>query len=451
MLKIALLAEDFLKWRAIIEHFGKIGWKVSTFDTFDVDVVKCMRPDLLLIDLTPPISSGIEFFCRVKEECSTVEAIFTSSFATLPTAVEAMKTGALDFLSHPISSDNLVFRIKEFENRLPQFREGGNDIQSFHQVLGHSPKMKDVFQRAAKVSKFDTIVMVMGETGTGKEVLARSIHLERAPEKPFAAVHLGNIPEELAEAELFGFEKGAFTSAYKSKPGKFEIVEDGTIFLDDIDDASPRIQTKLLRVLQEKEFERVGGIKTLKARSRIIISAKPAIYQKVQNGEFREDLFYRINVVPIKLPALRERKEDIPLLIDHFIRKYSTKFNKKSHSISETAIEHLAAYDFPGNIRELEHIIERMVCFSKTGSIKDSDVKNEFSERFHKDVQLNCGDCLDKMDTLSYKLYDIIEQISKKYIAWAWKKSGENAFQASKLLGIPRTSLLVKLKKYDLK
>ncbi|MCP5050183.1 MAG: sigma-54-dependent Fis family transcriptional regulator [bacterium] len=453
MMKIGILTEDFPKWKAISGKFEESGWQVSHFDTFNADIVTQLCPHLLLIDLFPPVARGLEFFSRVKRECPRTGAIFASSYATLSTAVEAMKAGALDFLSHPISVENLLYRVREYETRLRKERVLADGLKqdSFHLVMGQSKNMRDVFHRAARVSELDTIVMIVGETGTGKEVLAKSIHMERAPGKPFAAVHLGNIPEQLAEAELFGYEKGAFTGAYKAKPGKFEVVEDGTIFLDDIDDASPRIQTNLLRVLQEKEFERVGGIKTHKARGRIIISAKPDIYKRVQDGLFREDLYYRINVVPIKLPPLRERKADIPLLTDLFIRKYAAKFKKKIKGIKKTALDRLTGYDFPGNVRELEHIIERIVCFARNGSITEADISREFSGLVRKEVELDCIKCLDEVDKLSYNLYDIVEHINETYVVWAWKKSGENAFRAARLLGIPRTSLLVKLKKYHLK
>ncbi|MCP4147212.1 MAG: sigma-54-dependent Fis family transcriptional regulator [bacterium] len=449
MLNIVIFSEDFLKWKVVEEQFAVNGWQVSKFDTLNIDIVARCNPHLLLIDLSPPVALGLEFFRQVKRRSPRTDAIFISAYATMSTAVEAMKAGAIDFVSHPFSADSLVFLIKEYEARVYKDLSvsAGSENDSFHLVLGQSRNMRDVFHRAAMVSKFDTIVMVLGETGTGKEVLARSIHMDRAVEKPFAAVHLGNIPEELAEAELFGYEKGAFTGAYKSKPGKFEVVEDGTLFLDDIDDASPRLQTKLLRVLQEKEFERVGGIKSHKARCRIIISAKPDIYKMVQEGLFREDLYYRINVVPIKLPPLRKRKADIPLLTDLFIRKYTHKFDKKVKGITKTAAAHLMKYDYPGNIRELEHVIERLVCFSTGGSITDADIAGEFGELNNKDEKLNCSSCLGDMDKLTYNLYDILEEISEKYILWGWKKSGENAYRAAKLLGIPRTSFMVKFKK----
>ncbi len=454
MLNILIVDESYQRWEGVRKVLEERGWQVSFLNSFDdMDKIKEKAPHLLLIELSPPLNRGINFFLKVKKVLPSVEAIFISSYANISIVVEAMKAGALDFLSRPFSVENLVFKIQEFEEKIKNAPEiiTSQFQNSFHLLVGKSKKMQQVFERAFLVSKYDTIVMIVGESGTGKELLARSIHMERAPDKPFIAVHLGIIPEEIAEAELFGYEKGAFTGAYKSKPGKFEIVEDGTLFLDDIDDASYRVQTKLLRVLQDKEFERIGGVRTFKFRGRIIVAAKPTIKEKVEKGLFREDLYYRINVVPIKLPPLRERKEDIPLLVSHFIHKYSQKFGKNLKGITKAALEALMQYDFPGNVRELEHIIERMVCFSRSDYLTETDLSREFPEIFKRRPDFDCFRCLSRIDKLSYNLYDVIDYIEENYIKWAWEKTKGNVLRASKLLGIPRTSLLVKLKKYNLK
>lgn len=455
MLRIFILDESFQRWERTKRALEQKGWEVSHFDTYEssLEKIKEFPPHLLLIELFPPLNKGINFFYQVKKNFPFVEAIFTSSFANVSLVVEAMKAGALDFLSRPFALENLLLRIQQLEEKVRKNPEivTTQYQESFHLLVGKSKKMQQVYERALMVSKYDTIVMIIGESGTGKELLARSIHKERAPEKPFIAVHLGIVPEEIAEAELFGYEKGAFTGAYKAKPGKFELVEEGTLFLDDIDDASYRVQTKLLRVLQDKEFERIGGIKTFKFKGRIIVSAKPTIKEKVEKGLFREDLFYRINVVPIKLPPLRERKEDIPLLASHFIHKYSQKFGKSIKGITKNALSVLMEYDYPGNVRELEHIIERMVCFSKGEYLTESDLSKEFPEIFKKKPELNCMKCLSSMEKLPYSLYELTDYIEEIYIRWAWEKTKGNVLRASKLLGIPRTSLLVKLKKYNLK
>ncbi len=408
---------------------GKEGLELLQKDSFDV----------ILLDLVMPGLDGIEFLKRLKNDPYSPSIIVLTGKATVENAVLAMKHGAFDFVTKPYKLDELIILIeKAYEYRSLKIKS-----EALHQELlkgrvrdfvFRSKRMSEIYQLIMKISTIDSPVLIEGETGTGKEIVARLIwqnSLRR--DAPFLALNCANLTENLMEAELFGYEKGAFTNAYKTKYGIVEVASKGTLFLDEIGEMPQGLQAKLLRFLDSGEFRRVGGNKTLYADVRIIAATNRNIQELIAKNEFREDLYYRLNVINIRIPPLRERREDIPLLAEYFLKRYSTKFSKTIKGFSDEAMEILNSYHWPGNVRELENIIERAVILSDTGLIRPEDIS--ITQAYQKE-----SGSLNSLD-----------EIERSHILKVLAETGWNQSKASQILGIDRKTLYLKLKKYAIK
>jgi len=321
----------------------------------------------------------------------------------------------------------------------------------------HNPVMRNIYQLVKKIAPSSSTVLILGESGTGKEVLAKYIHFCSKRKGPFVPINCAAIPEELLEAELFGYEKGAFTGAIKSKPGKFEMANGGTIFLDEIGDLSPKLQAKLLRVIQEKQVERLGGERPIKIEVRILAATNKDLEKEVKEGRFREDLFFRLNVIPIKLPPLRERKEDIPLLANFFLKKICEREGIEEKKLTPEAMEKLINYPWPGNIRELENFIERLVILSENNiigvedlSLSSLDFKIKIRETLTEDRDILIKTTLPEISEKGIELPKLLKEIEVYYLKRALELSKGVKTKAAKLLGLNRTTFIEKLKKYNL-
>lgn len=403
--------------------------------------------DIIISDIKMPHMSGIEFLNKVKKIDPQVGFILITAFATMETAIEALRSGAQDYITKPFDIEDilavvrqLTLQIAEGNALIPCNSESHNDLE----VQSKNEKMKEIMQIGRQVADAESTVLITGETGTGKEVMASAIHNWSSRKNgPIIKVNCAAIPDNLLESELFGYEKGAFTGAVNTKPGKFEIAQGGTIFLDEIGDISPALQIKLLRVLQDKGFERLGGLRHISVDVRVIAATNKDLMTEITNGLFRKDLYYRLNVVPIHLPPLRERQEDIEDLVAHFLQK-SAKVSKgrRGKSISGEALELLKSYSWPGNIRELENIIERCVVITPGTVIEKEHLPAEiqfYDKNFSSD-QVSTGHT-----RLSYAVDDLEKEIILQAIA----DHNGNKTKAADSLGISRRSLHRKLQKYS--
>ncbi|BAI81559.1 two-component system, NtrC family, transcriptional regulator [Deferribacter desulfuricans SSM1] len=388
--------------------------------------------DLILLDVKMDVMDGLTFLSHLRKKNLNIPVIVISAFNNVRTAVESMKLGALDYITKPVDIEILKNQI---ENLLES--EDKNEMELVEDYVYEGVYSKEGLGKIIDVLKLvaptDATVLIMGESGTGKELVARSIHLN-SPRKnePFLAVNCAALNENLIESELFGHEKGAFTGAESRKLGKFELANGGTLFLDEVGELPISTQAKLLRVLQEGTFERVGGTKTIKTDVRIIAATNRDLEKMVQEGKFREDLYYRLNVFPVKLPPLRERKNEIPLLLDFFIKKYSQKFQKIIKGYEDGFLEKLMRYDFPGNIRELENIVERSIILARSERLtSDLLPPLKYSNGFDSGVK-------------NIKEHEI------EAIKNALKETGGNKTKAAELLGISRKTLHNKLKEYNI-
>ena len=413
--------------------------------------------ELIITDLKLPGIDGIEFLKKVKSIDRTIPVIVVTAFGSVEKAVQAVKLGAFDFLKKPFSVDEIEVRIdKALATRLLTIRNKELSLEneylreefsySFSEIIGKSLLMKQVFERIKKVSRANSPVLLLGESGTGKELVARAIHINSPRKnKPFVRVNCAALAQGVLESELFGHEKGAFSGAINSKPGRFEIAGEGSIFLDEIGDISADVQVKLLRILQEKEFERVGGTKTIKMKARVITATNRNLVEQVRQNKFREDLFYRLNVVPIVLPPLRERKEDIPLLVERFLKIYSLETKKHITKIHSEAMNVLLNYDWPGNIRELENIIERAIVLTNNDVLTIDD----FPENILTGSTYYEYDSENSEDE-SNSLTRMVVDFEKKIIGDVLAQCGGNISRAAKNLQINRTTLRYKMAKYGL-
>ncbi len=342
-------------------------------------------PNLVLLDIWMPGIDGIETLRLIKEEWPFIPVVIMSGHGTIETAVKATKLGAYDFIEKPLSYEELVMTLR---NAL-RFHELQEENVLLRQMMGHpkeltgtSSAMTALKEQIKVVAPTDAWVLIHGENGTGKELVAQTIHrLSKRRSKPMIEVNCAAIPDELIESELFGHEKGAFTGATTMKRGKFDLANGGTLFLDEIGDMSLKTQAKILRILQEQRFERVGGSKTIKVDVRILAATNKDLEKEIEKGNFREDLYYRLNVIPIEVPPLRKRKEDIPLLVQEFLAEFSTKLGIPQKEIDEEAIQLMQEYDWPGNVRELRNFIERLVILTKNQNITKSDLPPQFHKR----------------------------------------------------------------------
>ena len=450
MAKRILIVEDEAKMLRVLElQLQGSGYHVAKAESAERGLElldKAQSGDrgfvLILTDLRLPGMDGLEFLSRARDRYPSLPVVVMTAFGTVETAVEAMKAGASDYVLKPFSLEDLTMTIEKVLE-LHALRDENIKLKAelerrydFGQIIGRSPKMQEIFDAAGRVAPTRTTVLLGGESGTGKGMLARAIHVNSPRrDKPFVKINCSAIPENLMEAELFGYEKGAFTGAAQPHPGKFEQADGGTAFLDEIGDVPPGVQVKLLRVLQEREFARLGSTKTTEVDVRIVAATNQDLRVALEQRTFREDLYYRLNVLPINLPPLRERKEDIPYLVDHFLAKFAADTGNRVKGISDAAREKLIGYYWPGNVRELENIIERAMVLSNSETVGADDIHLDHQRAMP--MPDGDGPFLPQGTTL--------EQYEQELIREAMRRSGDNKSQAARLLGVTRNALRYRL------
>ena len=415
------------------------------------DLLRQNHTDIVITDLRLPDMDGIQILREVKSSHPSTQVILITAYGSIDSAVTAMKEGATDYLTKPFAMDELLLiirrllRMRQLEEENFELRKKIEERFGLEGLVGKSPPMLKIYDLIETVSQTDTTVLIQGESGTGKELVANAIHLQ-SPRKngAFIKVNCAALPETLLETELFGHEKGAFTGAIKQRKGRFEMAHRGTLFLDEVGEISPSVQVKLLRVLQEREFERVGGNETLAVDVRLICATQKDLKEEIKKGTFREDLYYRLNVVPITLPPLRERRDDVFLLADHFIDKYSKKMGKEIDSLSEEARMLLLKYAFPGNIRELENMLERAIALIKGRVIQAQDLPEEVCGQTSP-IQAIC----EKIRGAK-PLTQAVSLFEKDYIQSILEKTKGKKGQAAEILGISRKTLWEKIKELEI-
>ncbi|MBI4208411.1 MAG: sigma-54-dependent Fis family transcriptional regulator [Deltaproteobacteria bacterium] len=404
--------------------------------------------DFILCDVRMPDMDGMEFLRQCKSNGIQSPIIMMSAFGTVDTAIEAMKAGAFDYVSKPFKEDEVLLTLKKAEERQRLLRENESLKREVHHnygfesMIAKSASMLQIFQTIQKIADYKTTVLILGESGTGKELVAKALHYNsQRSGGSFVTVNCGAIPENLLESELFGHVKGAFTGATQTKKGLFEEAHGGTLFLDEIGELPLMLQVKLLRVLQEEEIRRVGDTRPIKVDVRIVAATIRNLEQEMKEGRFREDLFYRLNVMPIHIPPLRERREDIPLLVEHFVVKYNQRMEKTIQGVDSPAMKMFMEYDWKGNVRELENAIERATVLTKTDKIKLEDLPTPVQRGYSPRGPLLDTDLSVKKATREMEV-DLIQR--------ALQKTHGNRTHAAKLLEISHRALLYKIKEYEL-
>jgi two-component system response regulator HydG len=414
-----------------------------------LEAVRASPVDLVLLDIRLPEMDGIEVLERIKAFDEGVEVILVTAVKTVRTAVAAMKLGAFDYVTKPFDEDELLSLVRRALQKRSLEREVTflrGELARQHDrehIVGEHPEMQKLARLVTQVARTTTTVLITGESGTGKELIARAIH-HRGPrrDKPFVPVNPAAIPETLVESELFGHERGAFTGAHQRKLGRFELAQGGTLFLDEIGLLRPEVQAKLLRVLQEREIERVGGAHAIKIDVRIVAATNLDLKQAVAAGDFREDLYYRLNVMPIAVPPLRERVEDIPLLVDHFIRRYNHEFNKRIEGLTPDALAALSAYAWPGNVRELQNIVERTVVLVEGPVITTADLPLDLT------VSPGRGSAAPGPDKVRVDLNEASDRFERLIVQRVLEDVRGNVSEAARVLGLHRNSLKAKLARW---
>src|SRR4051794_363173 len=448
--KTVLIVDDDEGMRDTIASILKREYRVLRVATGEaaLSVLHKEDVDLVLLDVRLPGITGFEVLRIVKENYSLVEVIMISSINDVETAVQAMKHGAYHYVTKNVEHDQLRSIVRNASERQDLNRqvltlsaqvadESGREF-----IVGPSRLTRDIVDLVQKIAKLSATVLILGESGTGKELLARLIHREAGDtEAPFIAVNLAAIPRELAESALFGHERGAFTGAHRQQLGKFELASNGTLFLDEIGDLRLDLQAKLLRAIQEGEIERVGGTKPIKTSFRLIAATNVDLDKAVKEGRFREDLYYRINVIPVKMPPLRDRSEDVPQLADFFLRRYNARFHKNVRGISDSTIAMLKRYWWPGNIRELENLVERLVAMSDKDSVSEEDLPLEFHFA-QLEPRGAHGDSL---------FEDATNTFERNFVLRSLEKCGWNVTATAEYLGIPLSTLKYKMDKLDVR
>jgi two-component system NtrC family response regulator len=444
-----LIVDDEKNYLVVLEALlGPEGYEIMTSDKAQ-DALRLVQEadvDLVLTDMKMPGMSGMELLEEVKKIKPEVPVIMMTAYGTIEMAVEAMKKNAYDYITKPFQNEELKLTIRKAlenyrlvkENR--RLSEALSERHGYRNIVGKSKPMQKVYDLIAKVAQSKASVLITGPSGTGKELIAKAIHYESLrKDRPFISVNCGALAETLLESELFGHEKGAFTGAIAMKKGRFELADGGTLFLDEIGDMPPPLQVKLLRVLQEMEFERVGGTKTIKVDVRVLSASNRNLKDEVASAVFREDLFYRLNVIHIEVPPLRERMEDVRLLVLHFIEKYSGR----KIELTPQAWEALYSYIWPGNIRELENVIERAVVLNSGSLIDVKDLPAEFTKA-KEDLDV------DRFIPPEAPLQSTLEEIEEKLIRRALKQSRNVQSHAAEQLGITKSLIQHKMKKYNI-
>jgi two-component system NtrC family response regulator len=447
-----LIVDDEDAQRNILKgYLDKKGYKIysASSGTEGIDVVQNNLIDIVLSDFKMPDKTGLEVLDEVKKINPEISFVILTAYGTIENAVKAMRLGAFDYISKPVDLDELdlmIERVIENNNLRSEIQILKNQLKEKFKIdsfISHSPKMEEVLSIAARAADSKATVLISGESGTGKEVLAKSIHyVSPRKEKPFIAVNIPALPETLLESELFGHEKGAFTGAEKAKKGRFELADTGTIFLDEIGDIPINLQVKLLRVLQEHQIERLGSTENINIDVRIIAATHQNLEEKIKDGSFREDLYYRLNIVSLQIPPLRERREDILPLIEYFVEKYSKENNKPKLTLSKESVDLLIKYNFPGNVRELENVIERAVVLCRSEAITVNDLPNVV-KGFKAEKEIPVND--------DATLIEQVEALEKKLIYDALSKANGNQSMAGRLLGLTERNLRYKMQKYEIK
>jgi nitrogen regulation protein NR(I) len=423
-----------------------------------LDLIRGEDFDIVLTDLVMPGVSGMDVLREISALKTNTPVIVITAFGTVQTAVEAMKAGAFDYIMKPFALEEVIMTIEralgvsrlQKENFMLKMQL--KKKYNFTGLIGDSPRMQKVYELIEKISDTDSTVLITGESGTGKELVAKTIHYNSSrSQQPFVPINCAAIPKDLLESELFGHEKGSFTGALNTRIGRFELAHNGTLFLDEIGSLDPSLQVKLLRVLQEREFERVGGIKTIKVNVRILAATNKDLETATKEGKFREDLFYRLNVIPLHLPPLRKRLEDIPLLLDFFVDEFSRKRNKKPLQFPPDIMDLLLHYGWPGNVREMENLVERLMILVSGDTVKPSDLPEKFHQASPKttDSTVLPRMPLTSIDIPEYgiDLNSVVDTMERDLILRALEKTGGVRSRAATLLGLNRTTLIEKIKK----
>jgi DNA-binding NtrC family response regulator len=441
--KILIVDDEKIVRESLLHWFEEDGYDVEAAEDGETALKMFDRNkyDLLLVDMKMPGIGGLELLKKVKEIDKETIVILITAFASVPSAITALKDGAYDYVTKPVDPDELAHLVKKaleqkaLKHENVQLKENIEEIIKPDNFIGESPQMKKIFELIHTVAPTDTTVMIRGESGTGKELVAKAIHINSKRKYfPIIPVNCGAITETLLESELFGHEKGAFTGAQFKRRGKFEMADGGTIFLDEIGSISPKMQIELLRVIETRQFSRVGGNQLINSDFRVIIATNEPLEDLVKQGKFREDLYYRLNVFSIVVPPLRERRTDIPILAYYFLSKFTTAMNKPVKSISKEAMDFLTNYDWPGNVRELENAIERAVVIGKESSIHVKDLPFHVSNNM---ISENGEKSLASMES--------------KYILQILNENNWNISRSATILEIDRVTLYNKINKYGLR
>ena len=448
-----LIVDDEKNYLVVLEALlGPEGYEILTASSAR-DAIRLIQDsdlDLMITDMKMPGTSGMQLLEESKKIKPDLPVIMMTAYGTIEMAVEAMKKRAYDYITKPFQNEELKLTVKKAlenyrlvkENR--RLSQALSDRYKYRNIIGKSKPMQGIYEMISKVAQSKASVLITGPSGTGKELIAKAIHYD-SPRKnrPFISVNCGALTETLLESELFGHEKGAFTGALSMKKGRFELADGGTLFLDEVGDMPPPLQVKLLRVLQEMEFERVGGTKTIKVDVRVLSASNRNIKEVVAEGNFREDLFYRLNVINIEVPSLRERPEDIRLLVNHFIEKYRQDEGKEKIELSPEAWKILYSYRWPGNVRELENIIERAVVLKADRVIGQEDLPPELSEK-REELEV------ERFIPPDAPLQKTLEQIEEKLIRRALDHCDNVQSHAAEMLGITKSLIQHKMKKYNI-
>ncbi|MEJ5377232.1 MAG: sigma-54 dependent transcriptional regulator [bacterium] len=450
-----LLAEDDSSARSAFSQFLLgLGYEVREASNGPdaLDLLSEGHFDLVLTDLKLPGTDGMEILRAIQPRSPQTLGILMTGYGTIQNAIQAMRLGVFEYLLKPVNFEELQLvleRAREYQRLHMENRQYRQEIQrrfSPQNLIGHSESMRSILDLIEKVADSDSTVLIFGESGTGKELVARAIHYRsNRMDKPLVPINCAAIPGDLLESELFGYEKGAFTGAHKTKVGRFELANGGTLFLDEVGEMSPQLQVKLLRVLQERSFERLGGIKSIEVDVRIIAATNKDLEASIQEGKFREDLYYRLSVIPIQIPPLRDRKEDIPLLAEYFLENFNRQKNREVKSITPRAMDALVQYGWPGNVRELENLMERLVVLKRTGVIDLEDLPEKLQGA---GSQEELGRIL--LPEGGIQLDAAVHRLEKELILQALRRTGGVKKEAARLLGMKRTTLIQKMKRNNI-